>query len=61
MEYAPHSPRIRIPAHIANDAFQILKNDVKPAPELCVERNLTGYNYFTKGPVEKFVRSTAAR
>jgi hypothetical protein len=51
----PHTPRVS--AQGTNDAGQILKNDgdVKKAPELCVERNMAGYNYFTKGPVESFV------
>jgi hypothetical protein len=38
----------------------ILKNDVKPSPELCAEFNDTGLGYFTKGTVKTFVRLTAS-
>jgi len=33
----------------------ILKNDVKPAEELCSEKDLSSFSRFTKGSYEEFM------
>jgi len=36
--------------------MQILRNEVKPAVELCAERDLSSYSRFTRGSISEFVR-----